>query len=282
MTYSGEFRLVGTVRSPTVEVNGVTLSYQRQGSGPPVLLINPAASRSALWDIHQVPALVNAGYEVITFDSRGTVPSSVPPGPYRVSQLVADTAGLIQTLGLGPCRIAGASLGAMIAQELAVVRPDLVTAMALLGTRARLTHFLHQLTTTTAAAVRVADRSGAAHAAVNSMLTLFARRTLADDTFTRQWLEMATAFPIRGEGPAAQYEAATLTDRLDVLTSVTVPTLVVAFAEDVVTPPQLCREVADAIAGSEYVEVKDCGHYGFLEQPGEVNDHLVRFFGSVG
>lgn len=247
-----------------------------------MLLIAPAASRSALWDLHQVPALVRAGYEVVTFDSRGSAPSSAPPGPYRVAQLVADTAGLIQSLGLGPCRIAGSSLGAMVAQELAVVRPDLVTGMALLGTRGRLTYFLHQLTTTTAAAVRSGDGGDAAHAAVNSMLTLFSRRTLADDAFTRQWLEMATAFPTRGEGPAAQYEAATLTDRLDALTTVTVPTLVVAFAEDLITPPELCREVAAAIAGSEYVEVKDCGHFGFLERPGEVNDHLIRFFGAIG
>jgi thioesterase CepJ len=265
----------------SVDVNGVTLSYRRRGSGPPLLLIAPAAARSALWDLHQVPALVRAGYEVITFDHRGGGASSVPPGPYRLADLVADTSGLIRALDIGPCRIAGSSLGAMVAQELALVRPDLVTGMALLGTRGRLTRFLRGFGTAAVGATRPNSAIPPDYAAVNGMATLFSLRTLADDAFVDEWLQLAIRFPVRGDGLAEQYAAALFPDRLQALSAVTVPTLVVAFGEDVITPPELCREVAEAIQGSVYVEVKDCGHFGFLERPDEVNAQIVGFFDAL-
>ncbi|KQS71308.1 alpha/beta fold hydrolase [Modestobacter sp. Leaf380] len=266
----------------TVDVNGARLRCWSQGEGPPVLLLAPAASRAALWDLHQVPALIRAGYRVVTFDHRGTPPCEGPAGSFRLADLVADAAGLIGALGLGPCRIAGSSLGAMVAQELALVRPDLVVGMALLGTRARTTHFLDQLTVGTAALVRAsADDVAPRYAATTGMALLFGRRTLADDDFTRQWLELAMTFPVHGAGPAAQYEAAHFPSRLDRLTAVEVPTLVLAFTEDLLTPPALCREVADAIGGARYVELAGLGHFGFLEQPEVVNEHLVEFFGQL-
>jgi pimeloyl-ACP methyl ester carboxylesterase len=266
-----------------VKIRDVTLSYRRFGRGQPVLLLPPAAARAGLWKVHQVPALCRAGYEVITMDHRGTPPSSVPPGPYRVADLVADTAGLIRALDLGPCRVVGASLGAQVAQELALARPDLVRAVALLGTRGRMTHLLRVLTRATADVVRAGARVPARYSAVTGIVQLFAPQTLTDDRFAADWLQLAEAFPVRGEGPAAQYEAAALVEeRLDALAGITVPTLVVSFAQDVITPAGLGREVADAIVGSSYVELPDTGHFGFLERPDEVNRVLVEYFDKAG
>ncbi len=274
--------MVGDVRvGSTVDVNGVTLAYERHGDGPPVLLVAPAAAPAALWKAHQVPALVRAGYEVITFDNRGSAGSSAPPGPYRLSELVGDTAQLIRALRIGPCGVVGSSLGALVAQELALARPDLVTGVALLGTRGRMTHYLAALTTTTAAAVRVGDAVPPDYAAVTGMGMLFGPRTLADDGFTADWLELAKSFPVRGDGPASQYDAAVTSDRLGALSGITAPTLVMGFAHDIIMPVQLCREVAAVITGSSYVEVQDCGHFGYLERPDEVNTTLVEFFETL-
>jgi pimeloyl-ACP methyl ester carboxylesterase len=57
-----------------------------------------------------------------------------------------------------------------------------------------------------------------------------------------------------------------------------VPTLVVAFADDVMIPPPLSREVAAAIPGARYAEVPGAGHFGYLERPDEVNRLLLEFF----
>ncbi|WP_255280913.1 alpha/beta fold hydrolase [Actinomadura madurae] len=118
---------------PFVKSNGIRLSYRRSGHGEPVLLIMGSSAAGHVWSMHQTPALNRAGYETITFDNRGVPPSDAPEGDYTLAEMVADTAGLIEALDLGPCHLAGASLGAMIAQELALGRPDLVRSAVLIA-----------------------------------------------------------------------------------------------------------------------------------------------------
>lgn len=93
-----------------------------------------AGATGRVWHLHQVPALVDAGYRVITFDNRGISPAE--PG-FTVDDLVADTAGLIEHLGLGRCRLVGTSMGAQVVAELALSRPDLVSQAVLMATRGR-------------------------------------------------------------------------------------------------------------------------------------------------
>ncbi|HEY0637773.1 MAG TPA: alpha/beta fold hydrolase [Pseudonocardiaceae bacterium] len=261
---------------PVVTANGVRLSYTDEGAGEPVLLISPAAARATVWAAHQVPALRAAGYRVITYDHRGSGASDAPPGPYRVPELVADAAALIRALGIGPCRVMGASLGAMVAQELALVRPDLVHSAVLLCTRGRTDLFRTVIAEVSARACR--EPGDPRQAAVNAMFTLFSPATLMDDATASDWLDVMTAFPQQGEGAAAQYEATRIADRLDALSGITRPVLVVAFSDDVLMPVPMVREVADAIPGSRFLEFGGCGHFGFLERPAEVNAAIVEFF----
>lgn len=266
----------------TLKVRDVELSYRRQGQGAPVLLIPPAATRAALWNLHQVPALCAAGYEVITYDQRGATTPSTPPSPYRLADLVADAAQLITALQIGPCLVAGSSLGALVAQELALARPDLVRGMALLGTRGRVPLLLAELGRATVDELRDHRPPPPRRAAVTSAVQLFAPATLVKDSFTRDWLDTAEAFPVRGEWAAAQYEAAITGDRLEALAGVATPALVVAFAHDLIMPPALGQEVAEALQNSRYIEVADAGHFGFLERPDLVNQLLCDFFASAG
>ena len=59
------------------------------------------------------------------------------------------------------------------------------------------------------------------------------------------------------------------------------PVLVIGFADDVVTPAHLSREVADAIPGARYLEIPDAGHLGFIEQPDAVNKAALEFLAEV-
>src|SRR5215472_4549287 len=108
---------------PNAIVNGISINYTVTGGGPPVLLICGTGQPADPW-FAQVADLTAAGHTVITFDNRGCGRSAAPPVPYPVADMAADTAALIEHLGLGPCDIIGYSLGSYIAQELAVTRPD--------------------------------------------------------------------------------------------------------------------------------------------------------------
>ncbi|MFE0104517.1 alpha/beta fold hydrolase [Streptomyces sp. NPDC059009] len=263
---------------PTAAVNGVRISYRVHGEGDPLLLIGPAASPAAVWDKYQVPDLVCAGFQVITFDLRGSAPSDVPPGPYALDELVSDAAELIRHLSISGCRVAGVSIGAMIAQELAREHPGLVGAVALLATRGRSDVFRDALAQGIASAMRAGDAVPAAYAAVATMSQLFAPETLADDKFAGDWLTTLSLFPQQGEGYAAQYEATVSGDRLPGLRDIRCPALVVAFAHDIVMPPAMGRAVADVIPDCRFELLEGCGHFGFLERPEEVNRILVDFF----
>src|SRR5712691_9593801 len=85
----------------------------------------------------QMAALVAHDFRVTTFETRGVPPSQVPPPPYSVNDLVADVVGLIDVLGISAAFVVGHSLGAIVAQEVALAHPELVRAAVLLGTLGR-------------------------------------------------------------------------------------------------------------------------------------------------
>jgi pimeloyl-ACP methyl ester carboxylesterase len=254
----------------------IEIPYTTHGHGEPVLLLPPAATRADVWQSHQVPAIVEAGFQAISVHPRGMAPAPVPPGPYRVSDLVADTVQVIERLARGPCHVVGASLGAFVSQELALLRPDLVRSTVLLGTRARCDGYRRRLARATAQHCRqpgpVSELDALRH-----LGQLFGPATLADERLVADWAEMVQRFPVTGPGPAAQYEATVIADRRAALAAVTRPCLVIAFGVDVLTPPQMCREVADAIPGAVYREFPGLGHFGFLEDPQAVNAELMAF-----
>lgn len=273
---------VEAVPASRIDVGGVTLAYSRTGSGPPVVFIAPAATRSTVWDMHQVPSVAAAGFEVITFDNRGTAPSSVPTGDYHLAELVHDTVGLITMLDLGPTALVGASLGALVAQEVAAARSDLVSSLVLLGTRGRTPTFHDAFVTATVEAVTHGAAETNAYEAASGLTRLFGPETLLKDDFIMDWLELGMRFPAAGVGPAQQYAVTRIPDRRAALADIMAPTLVVGFDHDVVIPPSLGEEVAAAIPGSRYTLVPDCGHFGFLEQPSVVNELIVEFLRERG
>src|SRR6266536_2028993 len=90
---------------PEAVVNGARLSYDVYGDGEPVLLVCGTGQRAFTWQFFQVPALNADGYQAVTFDNRGIPPSDCPPAPYTVAAMAADAAGLIERMGIAPCRV---------------------------------------------------------------------------------------------------------------------------------------------------------------------------------
>lgn len=268
---------------PDVDVNGIRLAYDLVGTGPPLLLICGTGQPAVSWQLGVAPTLAASGYRVVTFDNRGMEPSACPPPPYSVEDMVADTAGLLEALDLGPARVAGLSLGALITQELALARPDLVRAAVMMGTVGRTNALLRASSAAGLALARQGiDLPPIYEAVVLAMGVVGAPRQL-DDDFVGPFLELAQAAPPwSGPGREGQYAAdAGYDHRLDALAGVRVPSLVIGFEHDLVTPPSLGREVAEAIPGSRYVEVAGCGHLGPMEDPDAVLPLLVDFFAEV-
>jgi pimeloyl-ACP methyl ester carboxylesterase len=270
---------------PVARLNGVWLRYEVAGAGDLVVMAMGTGSPGRVWQLHQVPALVQAGYRVATFDSRGVMAGSQgsPEAGIEgltIDDMVGDVAALVEHLGGGPARVVGTSLGAHVAQELALARPDLVRQLVAMAAHARLDpvqkmltrgeELLHDEKVQLPAPFR---------AAVNAVLNL-SPATLRDQPRVTDWLDILelTATPTTAGGRAELGVSSRLTDRREAYRAITVPTLVIAFADDVMVPAFLGREVADAIPGARYAEVPGTGHFGYLERPGEVNQLMLEFF----
>ncbi|MEU9853520.1 alpha/beta fold hydrolase [Streptomyces sp. NPDC047974] len=263
-------------------MGGTRLHYddvapQGPDAGEPVVLVMGAGGRGRAWHLHQLPALVEAGHRVITYDSRGVPPSDPGEPGFTVGDLAADLAALIEHLDAGPCRLVGTSLGAHVVEELLLTRPELATAAVLMATRGRDDRLR-------AAAVRAEVElldSGIAlpprYQAAQQAIQNLSPHTLNDDVEVSDWLSVFEQSLATGPGLRHQLSITPAPGRLAAYAAITTPCLVLAFADDLVTPPHLVAEVARAIPGATYRLVEHAGHYGYLERPEEVNRHILAF-----
>ena len=230
------------------------------------------------WALHQVPAFRAAGYRVITFDNRG-VGATANSDDFTTETMVADTAALIEWIGAGPVRMVAVSMGSFIAQELMLIRPELVTQAALLATRGRhdrTREFFRQAEEDLA---RAGVQLPSTYEAKLRLLENFSPKTLNDDRLSGDWIDTFTMWPTKTTpGLRAQYDVAPHNDRLPAYRSIRTPVLVIGFSDDLVMPPHLGDEVADALPNGQYREVANAGHLGFLERPEEVNSTILKFF----
>lgn len=259
----------------------INLAYDDKGTGEPVVFISGRGGAGRTWHLHQVPAFLAAGYRCVTFDNRGIGATENAAG-FTAQTMVADTAALIESLDLGPVRLVGVSMGSFIAQELMVVRSELVSSAVLMATRGRLDRtrqFFHQAEVDLDAA---GPELPPTYDAKNRLLESFSRKTLNDDAAVADWIAMFSMWPTKlTPGFRTQLDVAPLTNRLPVYRTIAAPVLVVGFSDDVITPPYLGREVADALPNGRYLQIPDTGHLGFLERPEAVNAAMLKFFAGV-
>ncbi len=273
-------------RPVAAQLNGITLSYTDVGpaDAPLVVMVMGTGSPGRVWHAHQQPALLAAGFRVVTFDNRGVAPSSECADGFTLADMVADTAALIEHLGAGPALVVGTSLGARITQELALARPDVVRGVVMIATYGRSTPMLEAFSHGERELYdRGVELPAEYYAAVTAHLNL-SPHTLANDRDARDWLDIiGFGGQARSAGVRAQLNLHEREDnRLAAYRGIDRPALVIGFADDRTLPVFLAREVAEAIPGARYEEIDRAGHFGYLERPEAVNELLIAFLRSVG
>lgn len=108
---------------------GVKIWWDSVGSGSPMLLIQGLGYPSdASWRI--LPALA-ARHTVVLLDNRGSGRSDSPAGAFTIEQLASDAVAVLEAAGVGSAHVVGFSMGGLIAQEVALSRPDLASTLIL-------------------------------------------------------------------------------------------------------------------------------------------------------
>ncbi|MHA6796294.1 alpha/beta fold hydrolase [Pseudonocardia bannensis] len=120
----------------TVTRDGLVFDVREAGppDGDPVLLLHGFPQRADSWDA-VVPALTERGYRTLAMDQRGYSPGARPRGrrAYRMAELVADTAAVIDSLGGGRVHLVGHDWGAAVAWQVAIEHPERIRSLTALS-----------------------------------------------------------------------------------------------------------------------------------------------------
>jgi 3-oxoadipate enol-lactonase len=239
--------------------NGVIL-HVRDGSDPngaPVVFANSLGTDLRLWD--ELIPLVPAGLRLICYDKRGHGLSDCPDGPYSIDDLAADAVAVIETLDLGPVTFVGLSIGGMIAQRVAAVRPDLVRALVLSNTAVKMGE--PAMWADRIAAIR-ADGLPALETAI---LDRWFGPTFRATSQAVLWGAMVSRTP--PVGYIACCDAIANADLTDSTSGLRVPTLVIAGGNDGASPPDLVAATAAFIQNAEFCVIEGAGHLPCVEDP---------------
>jgi len=270
----------------TIRANGVELEYDESGppNGIPFLMINGFGSQMTSWSDEFRQGLTGAGLRFIRFDNRdvglsqkwhGIVPDvravmqdvregRKPNIPYTLSDMAADAAGLLDALGIESAHIAGASMGGMIAQLVALDHPaktrSLISIFSTTGDPSLPPSSPEAMAALTTPPPATDRATVIAHG-------LKGRRTYATTRFPfdeqRVGALIGSAFDrsYYPEGSTRQYAAIVASPpRTERLTSLKVPALVLHGSADTLLRPDGGRHTAKCIPGSEYHEIDGWGH----------------------
>ena len=125
---------------PKVTTNQITMHYDQQGTGEPLILIPYLAADHACYAF-QVPEYARH-FTCISVDLRGTGESDKPQGGYTTEVLADDVAAFMQAIGIGKAHVAGLSLGGAVGMWLAVKHPDKVASLSVHSGWTRTDRFL--------------------------------------------------------------------------------------------------------------------------------------------
>jgi 3-oxoadipate enol-lactonase len=252
-------------------INGVTIHHRSAGraDATPVVFCNSLGTDARIWD--EVIALLADRFRLISYDKRGHGLSDVPDGPYGIGDHVADLVGLADKLGLRRFALVGISVGGLVAQAVAARHPGRIDALILCDTAARIGSDAFW----NARIAKVID-SGMASLADTIMERWFSTAFRCErPAELAGWRNMVLhADPNGYAATCATLRDTDLTAELDAIVA---PTLVIAGAEDVSTPPALVRETAGQIDDARFELIAGTGHLPPLERPG-VTARLIRNF----
>lgn len=255
---------------PFVENEGARLYWTEKGSGPPVLLIMGLSFTHEMWH-RTLPALV--GYRAILFDNRGMGRSSVPSGPYSIRQMARDAQAVMSAAGVNSAHVVGASMGGMIAQELALLYPERVRSLLLActsysGLFSRWPDFRCGQWLLGSKQTREERERALAN-------LLYAKSTPM--VRIHEDIRIRCACGWNQKGFFNQFAGILLWNAYRRLPRISAPTLVIHGDQDKLIPVQNGKVVAKRIPGARFQLVKNAGHILTTDQPEFCSKALSEF-----
>ena len=262
---------------PAIPVGTITLYYESHGRGEPLVILPDLGNDvTSLWG--QIPKL-SQDYRCIAIDNRGVGRSSKPSMVYTTKLMAEDTFNVLTSIGVQECSILGLSMGGAIAQEMAILQPERVKNLIIVGGWSRPDRYLVSLFELFRDVKRSVD-------------PLTFDREIALWSFTRAYFESSyeelekrqraaldVPYPTPHTTFTRQAEACMAHDTFDRLGEISASTLLIVGKEDVFTPRRFSDELAERIPKGRVEEVEGAAHAAYWEQVDVVNGLVANHIG---
>jgi pimeloyl-ACP methyl ester carboxylesterase len=262
-------------------LDGIEIAYETIGdpSNPALLLVMGLGTQLIHWDLELCERFAERGFHVIRFDNRDAghstyVDAPVPSirramagfridAPYLLDDMADDAFGLLDHLGIEAAHVAGASMGGMIAQTMAIRRPERVLSLtSIMSTTGERRVGRPKLRVWGVLLRRApSDKDAAVEYFVRVFRLIGSKGFPADEDRVRA---LAAEAYDRGHSPAGtgRQLAAIMAsgNRTERLRELHVPTLVFHGRDDPLVPFRAGRATADAIPGARLIAIPGMGH----------------------
>jgi 3-oxoadipate enol-lactonase len=247
-----------------------SISLERRGSGPPLVLLHCLGVDHHFWDFANELA---RDFTLISYDLPGHGRSPIPPEAYTIEDLSAQLRDLLARHNIARAHIAGISLGGLIAQQFAAAYPASVDHLILIDTTPRYTDELRAMWAQRAAAARGAG----VKALVDGLLKIwFTPQSVADNTeavrYVRKTLENSS-----GEGYALACEALAAADLRAAAAKIAAPTLVICGDDDIPSFLDAARWLESNIKGAQLAWLAKARHASVIERSPEAITIMRKF-----
>lgn len=259
---------------------GRSIYYEHHaGEGSAVVLVHGWGMSGRIWDL-TLPALIDAGHEVVLVDHRNCGQSDKDFADVTCTANAADVVALIEATGVEKPLVLGWSFGAAIVAEAAATLGDRISGIVLVGPPTP----------------RYTQAEGFPHGGTAEIMeqTLTALRTTrpeflrgltegvchtspGENTIAWMWAMFMQTSP-RADGGLADLG---VIDHRELLPTIKVPALIVKGAHDAVVDPEIAERCAELLPEGRLVEFADSGHAPFVEERERFETELLAFAREV-
>jgi pimeloyl-ACP methyl ester carboxylesterase len=259
---------------PDLKLDDITLHYEIEGTGPPLLLLAGMLSDSATWA--GFAPLFTDSYTVIRPDNRTTGRTTPWNAPTGMDLMAADALALMRHLDLGPFHVAGHSMGGLLALDLAAASAQVKTASVFASGRVRMPRTLAAFDSLLA--VRRAP-NGEEMWLRSLYPWIFGNAFFEDAQNITTALTAALNYPYSQTADAMAHQI----DAFRVLRpaarpeNVTCPTLIAYAGQDILVPPSQAQPSFAGIPNLTEITIPQAGHSIVWDAPEELAGHLHTF-----
>lgn len=256
-----------------IDRSGTTLAYEKEGQGPPVVLIHGFPLNRTMWR-PQIEALRDR-FTVVAPDLRGFGEAAGPVNDLTMDAYAGDVLDLLDSLGMDRVALAGFSMGGYVAFRVIAKAAGRIRSLIIAGSRAGPdSEEARQGRHKAIERIRTEGPDG--------FLEEFSARLVGTTTKAARPAVLDAVRRIVGKPPASSLAAALAAmaarpDSRPLLATIAAPTLVIVGDEDTVMPPDAGKEIATGVQTGRLVTIPQAGHVSNLEAPEAFNKALREF-----